>query len=126
MSEVPFSIVRAGTQQATEDVVLVRAIQTTPVCPAQWDAWDAEGRYYYLCHRSGRGSVDHHPSPDPETWDTGELGNIAHFEEELPRDIEDLEELAAFCELAGIRLADDVRFTTYAEYLARGAQHVHA
>lgn len=37
---------------------LVRAVQTCRACPAQWDAWDATGQYYYLRFRSGLGSVE--------------------------------------------------------------------
>ena len=38
-------------------VTLVRAVQTCVACPSQWDAWDADGNYYYLRYRSGHGSV---------------------------------------------------------------------
>lgn len=43
---------------STEAPALVRAVQTCAACPAQWDAWDASGQYYYLRFRSGLGSVE--------------------------------------------------------------------
>lgn len=36
---------------------LVRVVETCGGCPSQWDAWDAEGAYYYLRFRYGYGSV---------------------------------------------------------------------
>lgn len=36
---------------------LVRIIQTVPACPSEWFAWDADGNWYYLRYRCGRGSV---------------------------------------------------------------------
>jgi hypothetical protein len=47
----------------------VKVVQTCPSHPAQWDAWDAAGRYYYLRYRYGLATVEQHPSPDPNTWD---------------------------------------------------------
>ena len=37
---------------------LVCTIQTCPVCPSQWNAWDATSQYYYLRFRGGRGTVE--------------------------------------------------------------------
>jgi hypothetical protein len=47
-------------------IALKRVVQTCCACPSQWDAWDAEGRYYYLRYRSGIGTVttDHDSSTD--------------------------------------------------------------
>lgn len=36
---------------------IVRADQTCTACPSQWDAWDADGRYWYLRYRGGYGSM---------------------------------------------------------------------
>lgn len=47
-------------------ITLVRAVQTSQICPSQWDAWDAEGRYYYLRFRHGCGSVE--SAPTKELW----------------------------------------------------------
>lgn len=37
---------------------LTKVVQTCFACPSQWDAWDAEGNYYYLRYRHGWGRVD--------------------------------------------------------------------
>lgn len=39
------------------EIILVRAVQTCHACPSQWDAWDLDGRYWYLRFRSGRGTM---------------------------------------------------------------------
>jgi hypothetical protein len=39
------------------EVILVRAVQTCPAAPSQWDAWDLDGRYWYLRYRSGHGGM---------------------------------------------------------------------
>ncbi len=114
MTEAPFSIVREERHQADGSITIVKAVQTCVACPSQWDAWDAEGRFYYLRHRHGRGSVDTFDSPDPTTWGTEPLGSIAHFRGELPMDET---ELASFCEQAGLVLAPDARITTWEQYL---------
>ena len=41
----------------TEIPTLVQTIQTSRACPAQWSAWDADGNYYYLRFRFGRGTI---------------------------------------------------------------------
>jgi hypothetical protein len=41
----------------------VRVVQVSAGCPAQWDGWDQNGRYYYLRYRYGTGEVP--PVPDP-------------------------------------------------------------
>jgi hypothetical protein len=41
-----------------DPIVLVRVHQTCMACPSQWDAWDANGQYYYLRYRYGRGTVE--------------------------------------------------------------------
>lgn len=103
----PISIVRDHYRTAEQDVTIVRARQTGVVCPSQWDAWDAAGRYYYLRHRNGRGSVDHFPSPDIDTWGTDQLGNVAAFSGDMEYSEDPRAELADFCRRAGITLAPD-------------------
>lgn len=39
-------------------ITLARTVQTCSACPSQWDAWDADGNYYYLRYRWGVGTVD--------------------------------------------------------------------
>lgn len=36
---------------------LVRVIETCSACPSQWDAWDADGVYYYIRYRFGQLTV---------------------------------------------------------------------
>lgn len=36
---------------------LVRVLQTVKACPSEWSAWDADGNWYYLRYRFGRGAV---------------------------------------------------------------------
>lgn len=38
-------------------VTITRAVQTCAACPAQWDAWDQDGRYLYLRYRNGHGTA---------------------------------------------------------------------
>lgn len=47
----------AGEMLAERNIRLVRVEQTGTVSPSQWNAWDAEGNYYYLRYRYGKGSV---------------------------------------------------------------------
>lgn len=49
-------------------IKLAKVVRTCSGCPDQWDAWDTEGRYYYLRHRHQRGTVEPQPSPDTDTW----------------------------------------------------------
>jgi hypothetical protein len=61
-------------------IALAKVVQTCYACPSQWDAWDAEGRYYYLRYRSGIGTVDAYANPDPDTWNEPPDGAVAKFE----------------------------------------------
>jgi len=36
----------------------VRIVQTLSACPSEWSAWDADGNWYYLRYRCGRGTVE--------------------------------------------------------------------
>lgn len=38
-------------------IVLTKVVQTCSACPSQWDAWDADGNYYYLRFRFGHGKI---------------------------------------------------------------------
>src|SRR5437870_4567412 len=49
-------------------LTLVRAVQISVACPAQWDAWDAEGNYYYLRYRSGCGRIERYETQG-QFWD---------------------------------------------------------
>ncbi|MET8543052.1 hypothetical protein ABZW03_20725 [Kitasatospora sp. NPDC004799] len=52
-----------------EDAALARVVRTCGGFPSQWDAWTTGGRYLHLHYRHGHGSVEQHPSEDPDTWD---------------------------------------------------------
>jgi hypothetical protein len=39
------------------EIILVRAVQTCQACLSQWDAWDLDGRYWYLRFRHGHGTM---------------------------------------------------------------------
>lgn len=83
-------------------ITIVRAVRTCRACPAQWDAWDADGQYYYLRFRFGHGTVE--AAASPEDYMTGtESRVVAEFEhgDGLLGEIE----LTEFAELAGLALA---------------------
>lgn len=41
-----------------------RTVQTCRSFPSQWNAWGADGQYYYLRYRSGRGTIECAASED--------------------------------------------------------------
>jgi hypothetical protein len=110
-------------------ITIVKAVQTSMACPSQWDAWDEEGRYYYLRYRHGCGSVERAASqeewrkncvllePTEEhpyglyTWPGTEFLHEHDFEEgnELDGSIS----LERFCELAKITLAPGASRTAF-------------
>jgi hypothetical protein len=57
------------------EIVLTRIIQTCRACPSQWDAWDADGQYYYLRYRFGHGTIDTARAPN----DLHDAETIAQF-----------------------------------------------
>lgn len=59
----------------------VKVVRTCIACPSQWDAWNAEGDYYYLRYRSGRGTIEETPGPDPATWTPSNVTLLDHFRE---------------------------------------------
>lgn len=97
-------------------VTLVRAVQTCVACPSQWDAWDADGNYYYLRYRSGHGSARRYRT---ENWTDGNddeyIETIADFTYGHPLD--GLLTLEEFADLAGITLAPGLVHTGYGDHL---------
>jgi hypothetical protein len=83
-------------------VRIVRAIRTCDACPSQWHAWTDDGRYLYLRYRSGIGTVEPQPGPDPDAWI--DKDPIVEFGEPS-RDGSIT--LADFCVAARLDLADD-------------------
>ncbi|MEU4578960.1 hypothetical protein [Nonomuraea sp. NPDC023979] len=86
-------------------IVLTKVVQTCYACPSQWDAWDADGRYYYLRYRFGVGTVEMQPGPDADTWtDRPPLASFKHG-----GDLAGTISLADFMALAGLTLAPGAR-----------------
>ncbi|MGR6922591.1 hypothetical protein ACU635_50770 [[Actinomadura] parvosata] len=82
-------------------ITLTRVVQTCYACPSQWDAWDADGRYYYLRYRWGVGTVETQPGPDMNTWtDREPLASFEHGD-----DLSGTISLTDFMALAGLTLA---------------------
>lgn len=82
---------------------IVKAILTCSACPSQWDAWDSEGKYWYLRYRSGYGTAVNFESQDPDTWTVDQLDN-PHFEFAYGDRLDGSITLDLFCQLAGIEL----------------------
>jgi hypothetical protein len=79
-------------------------VQTCRACPSQWNAWDADGRYYYLRYRCGRGTVETAESPaDYVDQATPWPVMLVEFRHGYP--LEGEIELGEFLELAGMALA---------------------
>lgn len=97
-------------------ITLVRAVQTSMACPSQWDAWDAEGNYYYLRYRHGHGSVEQY---EDENWTDAEPGQwhrtISWFNE--GDHLDGVIELPRFAELAGLVLSPDLVTTGFGDHL---------
>ncbi|MER5649664.1 hypothetical protein [Streptosporangium sp. NPDC002524] len=62
-------------------LLLAKAVQTCSACPSEWSAWTTAGQYLYLRYRSGIGTVDAYPGPDPSTWADVPNGLLARFGE---------------------------------------------
>ena len=97
-------------------VTLVCAVQTSLACPSQWNAWDAEGNYYYLRYRHGYGQVRQYQSEqwyeaDEDQW----IADIASFE--FGDSLDGSIGLEHFAELAGIKLDPNMVMTDYVSYL---------
>jgi hypothetical protein len=98
-------------------VILTQVAQTCFACPSQWDAWDADGRYYHLRYRHGCGQVrryaseDWYKTPPPQDCEV-----VADFEHGGP--LEGCIGLAEFCALAGLALSDGAARDIAGQYLA--------
>jgi len=86
-------------------ITLTKVVQTCPSLPSQWDAWDVDGRYYYLRYRSGRGTVDTYDTADHEMWATAPDGGVTSFQRGDGYDGEIT--LTDFLNAAGLKLAPD-------------------
>jgi hypothetical protein len=83
------------------EVILKRVIQTCASHPSQWDAWDADGNYWYLRYRFAHGTAERQPGPDPTQWTSEDVrAEFATDRGEYDGDIS----LAEFCQLAGLNI----------------------
>lgn len=91
-------------------------MQTSFACPSQWDAWDAEGNYYYLRYRHGYGQVRQYKTENWVDSDEDELiACVVEFEYGDPLDGDiDLDD---FARLAGIEIEPVAFRTGYADHL---------
>lgn len=87
-------------------IELVKVVQTGLACPAQWDAWDTEGQYYYLRYRFGHGTVDMQPGPMDEVGaDAWSLkGTVSAFRTSDDDSYDEIG-LSDFVALAGLTLS---------------------
>lgn len=104
-------------EKVQEKLTFVRAVQTAMACPSQWDAWDADGNYYYCRYRYGHGQVRHYKTED---WvelghEENLIGIVADFEFGHPLD--GTMTLEEFAQHAGITLAPSVMVTGYGDYV---------
>ena len=79
----------------TTEIIIDRAAQTCVACPSQWDAWDADGRYWYLRFRHGHGSMG-------RDYATDNLSFTVSYEE---TGLDGAISLEDFCERIGVTLA---------------------
>jgi hypothetical protein len=84
------------------EVIITRAVETCPACPSQWDAWDADGSYWYLRYRHGHGTAERQPGPDTDTW-TGKAPEL-DFDGEDSGMADGEISLEDFCRLSGLNL----------------------
>lgn len=106
-------------KMSPDEIVIANVVQTSFACPSQWDAWTADGQYLYMRFRHGYGSVRAEEGPDlPGPGEPYTMGPVvASFDHGDALD--GCMELEEFCELAGIRLADDVRHVAYSKHFAQ-------
>lgn len=99
-------------------IVIVKAVQTSMACPSQWDAWDSDGRYWYLRYRSGHGSA-RRIAEGPGWYEDDEYDGpqeVLAFDYGHPLD-GDIS-LEDFARLAGLELSPSLASTGYGEHLA--------
>jgi hypothetical protein len=114
-------------------ITIVRAVQTSIACPAQWDMWDDQGQYYYCRFRHGYGSVTRYETEnwveagyteDPDPGKPGSayrcnaefIGHVSHFELDSDEDRGWID-LAEFCDRAGLTLAQGAERAGYGDYV---------
>jgi hypothetical protein len=112
-------------------VKLTRVVQTSMACPAQWDAWDADGNYYYLRFRHGCGEMRQYTDQDwvdaplKEDVDETQPGWIIHSNTKFIRtvatfEMEDefgVDTIEQFASAADIELASDIYKTSFGDHV---------
>ena len=112
-------------------LTLTRAVQTAMGCPSQWDAWDADGNYYYLRYRHGQGQVTQFQTPDwvglPSISANRGFGSAYTNNSQFIRHVTFFEyggeydgviSLTEFARHAGIFLAPGVDYTGFGDHIA--------
>lgn len=94
-------------------ITIVRAVQTSVACPAQWDAWDAEGRYYYLRFRYGNGTVQAMDDSEDRNYLADPVASFTD-DDQWNGTIE----LEEFAQRAGIALSPRLESKGFGEYFA--------
>lgn len=82
--------------------VIIRAVQTCFGCPAQWDAWDADGSQYYLRYRHSFGTAERVRRGADEWLDGDRRETVGEFG--TGEDDGGVISLEEFCERAGLEL----------------------
>lgn len=93
------------------EVIIVKAVETCPACPSQWDAWDLDGHYWYLRYRHGRGTAERQPDPDIATW--VDRAPAVAFDGLAAGMADGWIELADFARLAGLTIAPDAELVAW-------------
>lgn len=103
---------------------IVKAVQTCMACPSQWDAWDSDGRFWYLRYRHARGEARQYaegpdwyeaepapgsPWPEPVEVRSFDYGDSPY---------DGVIELPQFCELAGLVLSPAAEVTPWGTYMS--------
>lgn len=98
-------------------LLIIRAIETCPAVPSQWDAWTSNRIYLYLRYRSAFGSV--WASPTKEHLDErGEYQELFRWHNtDVSRHDGSImfEEFVDRCSVIGLQYSADIDYTAYRE-----------
>ncbi len=67
LAELIHDAVYSGAQRVTWEMrTITKIVKYTDACPTQWDAWDSDGKRYYIRYRFGRLTAIE--VPDRDDW----------------------------------------------------------
>lgn len=105
-------------------ITIVKAVQTCIACPAQWDAWDDQGRFWYLRYRYAHGQARQYeegpdwyetePAPGSPWPEPVEVLDFSYGDSPYDGIIE----LPKFCELIGFTLSPVAEVTPWGTYMS--------